>query len=86
MEYSLCELKKKQVINTCNGKKLGKINDTLISFPSGKIISFEVGSSISFCQENITIIPCEIEKIGEDAILVKYTEGKKIDNQVDYDE
>ena len=48
MEYSLCELKKKQVINTCNGKKLGKINDTLISFPSGKIITASPASNFLF--------------------------------------
>lgn len=86
MEYNLSELKKKQVINTCNGKKLGKITDALIAFPMGKIINFEVGGAMSFCQENITILPCEIDKIGEDAILVKYNEDKKTINRVEYEE
>ena len=86
MEYNLSELKKKQVINTCNGKKLGKITDALIAFPSVKIINFEVGGAMSFSQENITILPCEIDKIGEDAILVKYNEDKKTINRVEYEE
>lgn len=72
MEYTYRELKKKCVINVVDGKKLGKITDMEISFPYTKVISFTVSSSFgSFYQESVKITPCEIERVGEDAILVK---------------
>ncbi len=72
MEYNLSELKKKQVINVKDGKKLGKICDVEICFPSSSVTNFIISPSMNFlCGEQIKISPCEIEKIGEDAILVK---------------
>ena len=71
MEYSLSELKKKSVINIMDGKKLGKITDVKISFPFAKILSFTVSSPCGFFQEPTIITPCEIQRVGEDAILIK---------------
>lgn len=72
MEYNLNDLKKKWVINLKDGKKLGKICDVKISVPSFKICAFILSSSIGiFGGEQIEITPCEITKIGEDAILVR---------------
>jgi sporulation protein YlmC with PRC-barrel domain len=72
MDYTFRELKKKCVINLADGKKLGRITDLEISFPCNKVVSFTVSSTLgSFCQESIKITPCEIERVGEDAILIK---------------
>ncbi|MBQ7408697.1 MAG: YlmC/YmxH family sporulation protein [Clostridia bacterium] len=73
MEYTLTELKKKTVINLSNGKKLGKITDVTLNVNKNSIVSYLVSpSKINlFCNEDSIIKPCQIEKIGEDAILVR---------------
>ncbi len=78
MEYSLNELKKKQVINVTDGKKLGKITDVEISFPCSKVISYTVGGIGLFCTDPIKITPCEIQCVGEDAILVKLSTNESV--------
>ena len=72
MDYSFKDLKKKTVINVADGSKIGKISDVTVSFPNNCLVSFTV--SPSFClsaQDKQEISPCDIDKIGEDAILVK---------------
>ena len=68
----LCEL---EVINLCGGEKLGYPCDFEIELDGGKIVSFTVrdGATIPFFSksEEYTIPWCNIECIGEDAILVK---------------
>lgn len=72
MEYSLEDLKKKTVISVEDGKKLGKISDITLSFPQCCFVNFTVSPSICmFMADKIVLSPCNIEKIGEDAILVK---------------
>ena len=72
----LCELKCKEVINICDGARLGFIFDIDMDPESGKIFSFIVkgralfGWPFSRCEEYIVPL-CNIEKIGEDIILVK---------------
>ncbi len=80
MEYNLSELKKKKVINVMDGKDLGKISDMLISFPDGKITAMITpGKKNSFFGGNELIISVKcIERIGDDAILVKLCEPPKI--------
>lgn len=76
MEISFCKLKSKSVINVCNGKNLGCINDIIIDMCSGKILAIVVPSQsknlFSFFRSNKDIIiPYNrICKIGEDTILV----------------
>jgi len=85
MNYSFKDLKKKTVINVSDGSKIGKISDITVSFPNNCLVSFTV--SPSFCltnQDKQEISPCDIEKIGEDAILVK--KRGKIINDCDEEE
>ena len=72
MDYSYSELKKKTVIDVTDGSKMGKITDITVSFPMNCLVGFTV--SPKFClsaSEKKEISPCDIEKIGEDAILVR---------------
>ena len=73
MDYNLCDLKKKKVINIADGRDLGKITDLIISSPDGKIKSIIVpGRKTAFFSncELIINFSC-IERIGDDTILVK---------------
>ena len=81
MEYTLSELKKKEVINVADGKKLGKISDLEITFPIAKVKYFIISPAMNFfCCDQIKISPNEIVRIGEDTVLVKFKcESKKGD-------
>lgn len=74
---TLNDLRKLEVINTCDGKRLGCITDLLIDLCSGCIIAILIPKKIElndlFCKkENRYIkIPWNcIERIGDDIILV----------------
>lgn len=77
MEYNFSSLKKKTVINVSDGKKLGKISDLTLSFPLGKVTAYTVTPTNPLFCEKINLLPCDIEKIGEDTILVRYNADKK---------
>ena len=70
MDVSFSDLKKKDVIDVKTGKKLGKTGDILFSFPEGKVVSFTVSGGFLGCGESKTFKFCDIEKIGEDAVLI----------------
>ena len=74
---SVNELKDKEVINICDGKKLGYICDVTVDLCSGRLTCIIVpapGRFIFGCSKHCDIvIPWEhIERIGDDTILVKY--------------
>ena len=71
MDILFSELKKKDVIDVCSGKKLGKISDVKFDFPFGKIKSFSVRGGL-FCEEVIVLLS-QIERVGEDTVLVNLT-------------
>ena len=75
--FSTCELRQKEVINLCDGTKLGTPCDFEFDLCDGKITAIIVPRPSGFlglCHDNDLIIPwCKIECIGEDAILVKLT-------------
>lgn len=66
-------LRDKEVINICDGSRLGYICDFAVDTCSGRLISISVpghGRSV-FNRDGYLIIPwCKIERIGEDIILV----------------
>lgn len=77
----LCELKQKEIINTCTCKSLGCPTDVDIDCKSGRILALIVPGPGRICsllgRDSEFIIPWEcICQIGEDIILVEITEDK----------
>ena len=71
MEYSTEELKQKEVIALCSGKKLGYPSDFLISCDCGRIEALLLCSKGLFRKEELRVPWCDIERIGEDVIWIK---------------
>lgn len=75
---SLCELKNKEVINICDGRRLGFVSDVEIDIDNCRVVSILMPSdgklfSLSRC-EPIRVLWCDIERIGDDVILVRRAE------------
>ena len=71
MQLTFRELRAKEIINTADGKKLGRICDVVLCYPEYKWMGILVPSGCSpFKREQIVIEPRNIVKIGEDVILV----------------
>lgn len=70
----LSELQNKDVINIKDGKKVGNIIDIIVNH-EGKMMSIVVeqtkGMRVFTSKEDLEIAWSQIEKIGEDVILVK---------------
>ncbi len=77
----LCELEDKEVINTCDCKKLGYIADLIIDECKGRIEAVVVPKTGKLCgffgdsAEYIIPFQC-IKRIGPDIILVEICEEK----------
>lgn len=73
--FSTCDLRDKEVINLCDGARLGCPSDFEFSACDGKITALIIagqGGFLGFGHSTDIIIPwCKIECIGEDAILVR---------------
>lgn len=72
---STSDLRQKEIINLCDGARLGYANDFEFDIEDGKILTLIVNSSGGFfgigkCSE-IRICWDKIQCIGEDTILVK---------------
>lgn len=77
MDVIFSELKQKEVINVADGKHLGKVCDISFTFPEGKVLGFSVTGCKGFKftkQEIFLPLKC-IVKIGEDAVLVSFSEN-----------
>ena len=77
----VCELKQKEVINTCTCKSLGCPIDVEFNCAVNRLIALIVPGPGHFCsfwgRESEYIIPWEcIRQIGEDIILVEIQEEK----------
>ena len=72
MELSYNDLRKKEVVNTVDGKKLGRVCDMVFCYPENRIFGFVVPGSRAFGlkREEYFIDLKNIVKIGEDVILV----------------
>ncbi len=75
----LCELQKKDVINVCSARCLGRVMDLEIDERSGQICTLIVPSPGKFCK--IFFYECEywipwrcVRSIGKDIILVEVDE------------
>ncbi len=72
-ELSYCELKRREVINGCDGRRLGHIIDLVFSVESGKIsgIILPYGKRGVFSKSQDLFVPWKcVQKIGEDVIIV----------------
>ena len=77
----LCELEDREVINTCDCKKLGYIADLIIDECKGCIVAIVVEKSGKMCglfgDSGEYIIPFQcIKRIGPDIILVEICDEK----------
>ena len=72
-ETSFCELRKKEVVNSSDGKRLGRIIDLIISLEPNCVQGIVVpyGKFNLFSKQQSVFIPFScINKIGADVILV----------------
>ena len=69
------DLRDKEVINICDGRKLGCVDDVEVDVNTGRLVSIIVpcdGKMFGFGKSKDLVILWDcIEKIGEDIILVK---------------
>ena len=72
MEMSFSELRTKEVVNTADGRNLGKVCDMVFCYPENKILGFVVPGQRSFASKrtDFFIELKNIVKIGDDVILV----------------
>ena len=77
----LCEAKEKEVINLCDCKRLGYVEDVWFDCCTGRIEAFVVPVPGKFCGlwgiESEYVIPFScVKKIGPDIIMVEIYEEK----------
>lgn len=72
MELSFSELRTKEVVNTQDGRKLGKVCDIVLCYPENKWLGIVAPNGRAFCSKKngLFIELRKIVKIGEDVILV----------------
>ncbi len=79
MELSFLELRAKEVVNTQDGRKLGRVCDVALCYPDNRWIGIVVpgGRGWSSKKNNLFIDLRNVVKIGEDVILVNVGMPKK---------
>ncbi len=72
MEVSYQELRQKEVINLCDGKRLGKVCDVVFTYPEGRVQGLVVpgGRGFRIGRADTFIDLRNVTKIGVDVILV----------------
>ncbi len=72
MELSFSELRTKEVVNTQDGRKLGKVSDIVLCYPENKWLGIVAPNGRTFYSKKngLFIELRKIVKIGEDVILV----------------
>ena len=76
IEASFCELRKKEVVNLDDGRRLGKFVDVIFELQSGKILGFSLPGANKFLGifktgDDIFVPYQSILKIGDDVILIE---------------
>jgi YlmC/YmxH family sporulation protein len=78
MELNFSDLRAKEVINTQDGRKLGRVCDVALCYPENRWIGIIVpGGRFSLKKNELFIDLKRIVKIGEDVILVNVGFPKK---------
>ena len=71
MQVSFSELRAKEVINTQDGRKLGRVCDIILCYPDNRWLGLIVPSGRGFGKKQELFLELKnIVKIGEDVILV----------------
>jgi len=73
---SYCELRRKEIINVCDGARFGPLCDLELDTCTGELLALVVPGPPRFfglirSDEELVIPFCRIKKIGEDVILVE---------------
>ena len=72
MEISYTYLRTKEVINTVDGHKLGKVSDVVFCYPENRVIGIVApGPRCCFRRNEQFIEMKNIVKIGDDVVLVR---------------
>ena len=79
MELSFSDLRVKEVINTQDGKRLGKVCDLVFCCPENRILGLVVpgAKTFAFKREELFIDLRNVVKIGDDVILVNVAPLRK---------
>ena len=79
MELTFNDLRAKEVINTQDGKRLGRVCDLVFCYPENRILGIVVpgGRNFVFKREEFFIDLRNVVKIGEDVVLVNVAPFKK---------
>ena len=88
MELSFSELRAKEVVNTQDGRKLGKVCDLVFCYPENRWLGIVApnGRSFGFKRNGVFIDLKNIVKIGEDVVLVSIGSQKKPSGKPPIDE
>lgn len=71
MEVSFSELRAKEVVNTQDGRRLGRVCDVMLCYPENRWLGLVVPSGKGFGKKHELFLELKnIVKIGEDVILV----------------
>ena len=87
MELTFCELRAKEVVNMCDGKRLGNIIDLVYDSTCARVLGIVVPAEKTlfyfFKNNSVIFIPYNrIRKIGKDIILVELTPVNSLSNPV----
>lgn len=72
MELSFEQLRTKDVINICDGSRMGRFCDIIFTFPENKVKGFTIPTGFfKLAKNDIFVDVKSIKKIGSDVILVE---------------
>lgn len=78
--YSTSELRRKEVVNVCDGKRIGCATDFEFDPCSGKITALIIPGDCGFfgigAKCDVVIPWGRVECFGEDTVLVRFSEGE----------
>jgi YlmC/YmxH family sporulation protein len=82
MESRLADLSCKEIINICDGQRLGYVDDVILNIIDGRLLALVVPGPAKFFglfgREDDYVIPWErIVRIGSDIILVEVREQRR---------
>ncbi len=79
MEFSFSELRTKEVVNTQDGRRLGRVCDVALCYPENRWLGIIVPGNRGFGKKrsDLFIDLRSIVKIGEDVILVNVGSARR---------